>query len=71
MSLLELLSILEDKLKKKIKVNYADWRPGDQKIYVSDISKVQKLLGWWPKISKEKGIDMLIDWAMENKGIFS
>ncbi len=71
MSLLELLSMLEDKLKKKIKVNYADWRPGDQKVYVSDISKVQKLLGWKPKVSKEEGIDRLIEWVKENKEIFS
>lgn len=69
MPLLELLSMLEDKLKKKIKVNYADWRLGDQKIYVSDISKTQKLFGWKPKISKEEGINRLIKWVQENKEI--
>ena len=71
MSLLELLTMLEDKLNKKIKVNYADWRPGDQKSYVSDISKAQKLLNWKPKVSKEEGIDRLIEWVKENKEIFT
>lgn len=70
MSLLELLSVLEDKLKKKIKVKYANWRPGDQKIYVSDISKAQKLLNWRPKVSKEEGIDRLIKWVQDNKELF-
>ncbi len=71
MSLLELLTVLEDKLKKKIKIKYANWRPGDQKIYVSDISKARKALGWKPKISKKEGIDRLINWVEKNKEIFS
>ena len=69
-SLLELVSMLEGKLKKKVKINYTDWRPGDQKIYVSDISKAQKLLGWKPKVSKQEGIGRLIEWVQENKEIF-
>ena len=70
MSLLELVSMLEDKLKKKIKINYTNWRPGDQKIYVSDISKAKNLLGWKPKVSKEEGVNKLIEWVQENKEIF-
>ncbi|MBN1405766.1 MAG: SDR family NAD(P)-dependent oxidoreductase [Candidatus Omnitrophica bacterium] len=70
MSLLELISMLENKLNRKIEVKYAPWRPGDQKIYVSDISKAKEILGWQPKISKEKGIDMLIEWVIKNKELF-
>ena len=70
MALLELVSLLEDKLHKKIKVNYTDWRPGDQKVYISDISKAQRLLGWKPRIAKEEGIDKLIKWVGENKEMF-
>lgn len=70
MSLFELVSMLEDKLHKKIKINYTNWRLGDQKIYVSDISKAQKLLGWKPKVSKKEGINRLIEWVQNNKELF-
>jgi len=66
-SLLELISILENKLQKKIKVNHADWRLGDQRIYVSDITKARNLLRWKPKVSKEEGINKMIEWVTENK----
>ncbi len=70
MSILELVSMLEDKLKRKIKIKYAAWRPGDQRIYISNTEKVRKLLGWEPKVPKEEGIDMLINWAKKNKEMF-
>ncbi len=70
MSILELVSMLEDKLKRKIRTQYAAWRPGDQRIYISDIEKARKLLTWEPKVSKAEGIDMLIDWAKKNKEMF-
>lgn len=70
MSLLELLSFLEEKQGKKISPAFDGWRPGDQKIYVSDIRKVSSALGWEPKISKREGVDMLWKWVSENKGLF-
>lgn len=70
MSLLELVGFLEEKEGKKIPLSFDDWRPGDQKIYVSDIRKVKSTLGWEPKLSKREGVDVLWKWVRENKGLF-
>jgi len=62
---------LLDRLKgEKIKVSFADWRPGDQEVYISDIRKVSKELNWKPKISVEKGISKLYKWISKNKDMF-
>lgn len=66
----EFSSILEELLNKEIDVNWSDWRPGDQKIYISDIRKADNDLAWFPKISPEKGIQRLFDWVKENKDLF-
>jgi len=42
MSLLELLDMLEGLCGRKITISRSDWRPGDQKVYVSDIRKAKK-----------------------------
>lgn len=68
---LELQPLLEKLFNKKIDVSYADWRPGDQKIYISDIGKVKKELGWQPKIGVEEGITKLFKWVQENKKLFT
>ena len=70
MSLLELLDILGKLSGRKIEPAYDDWRPGDQKIYVSDISKVKRELGWAPEINREEGVRMLWEWVSANKGLF-
>ncbi|MBD3229420.1 MAG: NAD-dependent epimerase/dehydratase family protein [Candidatus Lokiarchaeota archaeon] len=66
-SLLELLELLEKHLNKKINVSYEDWRPGDQKVYYSNIDKAKEDFGWSPIITKEKGIVKLINWVKQNK----
>ena len=63
-------AILEKLHGKKINVSYDKWRPGDQKIYVSDISKASKTFGWKPETSAEKGIAKLYDWAKRNINLF-
>ena len=55
MSLLELLSFLE-KLSGRhpIVTTKADWRPGDQKVFVADIHKAKNELHWSPTVSRPK-----------------
>ena len=62
--------ILENLFGKEIEVKYSDWRPGDQKIYISDISSFTRLVGWRPKIKPEVGIDTLYNWAKDNRQLF-
>lgn len=65
-SLLELLDFLEGEVDRPIERRHAPWRPGDQRIYVSDIRKVGRELDWEPRVSKEEGLRRLIDWIREN-----
>jgi CDP-paratose 2-epimerase len=69
LSLLELLDYLEKLLDKKISYSFDDWRPGDQPVYVSDISKAKKVLGWEPKVDPKEGVRLLADWIVQNKKV--
>ena len=71
MSLLELLDHLEKLLGKKIKFKFDEWRPGDQPVYVSDISKAEEVLGWKPKTSPKQGVRKLIDWTVKNADLIN
>jgi CDP-paratose 2-epimerase len=67
LSLLELLEILRKRLKKPLQPAFADWRPGDQKVYVSSIKKAEADLNWRPSVSTHEGVDRLINWVNQNE----
>ena len=50
---------------------YADWRPGDQRVFVADIRKAGRLLGWSPKVATADGVARLLAWIRENRGLFT
>jgi CDP-paratose 2-epimerase len=70
LSLLELVDYLEIKLDKKLELDFENWRPGDQKIYVSDLTKIQKEIGWSPSINYKEGLDYLDSWIKKNEKNF-
>ena len=55
---------------RKIPVNFSDWRPGDQKVFISDIRYVEKELGWKPKFGVTDGIEKLFFWVQNHKSLF-
>lgn len=69
LSLNEFLAYLEEKLGKKLTVRYADWRPGDQKVYVSDVRRVKDNLGWEPTTSFDEGFAQMHAWIVENRAM--
>jgi len=69
-SLLELINYLESKTKRKIKYSFQSWRPGDQRVYVSNIGKAKRDFGWSPTIAVKTGIDRLFDWVTRNRNQF-
>jgi len=69
-SLLEFLDELEILTGKVPKVNFADWRPSDQKVYISDTSKLEKALNWKAKTTVSEGIKKLLDWVKTNESYF-
>lgn len=66
-SLLELMDHLGLRGLKSNKVRYQEWRPGDQKYYVSDLSLVETMTGWKPTVSVDEGVDRLVDWTRNNR----
>ena len=62
-SLLELFIFLEKELNINMKYTQIPVRESDQRIFVADLTKVRKLIGWEPEISKEEGIRKMIEWV--------
>ena len=63
--------LLEQILQRPLTVQYQDPRPGDQRIFVSDITKAQQHLGWRPVTNVRDGTQKLADWIRENLNLFS
>jgi CDP-paratose 2-epimerase len=61
-SLLQLLEMVEEMTGSAPQVSFADWRPGDQRYYVSDCTKFSLATGWSPKYSASRGIKALYQW---------
>ncbi len=66
LSLLELFGLLEDHLDIKMTYTKLPFRDSDQKFYVSDLSKVRRVMGWEPTVSKEFGVKRFINWLSES-----
>ncbi len=66
----EACPLLERLHGKPIPVAYSDWRPGDQKVCVYDISKAERELGWSPKVNVNAGVERLYRWVKENASLF-
>lgn len=70
-SLRQLLAYLEQRTGAPLKLSYHDWRPGDQRVFVSDIRKSAAELEWVPRVSWTSGVDQLSAWIAENLGLFA
>lgn len=65
----ECLGTLKQMYGRSPEVSYHDWRPCDQKVYVTDNSKI-KSLGWTPIVSVKEGLQNVRTWVAENSRIF-
>ena len=63
--------MIKKETNQKIDYEFLDWRPSDQKVYISDITKANKFLDWTPKINPKRGVKILIDWVNQNINIFN
>jgi CDP-paratose 2-epimerase len=61
LSLLELLERLEP-----ANVSWTDERPGDQKVFVADVSRARAELGWEPRTPLAEGLEQLLAWVDES-----
>jgi CDP-paratose 2-epimerase len=70
LSLLELLDFLGQQKHRPVEFDYASWRPGDQRVYISNIERAGRELGWHPKVSCRNGLHQLYDWIEKNVDLF-
>lgn len=66
-SLLSLLELIREADGDVPNVYFEDWRPGDQRYYVSDTRKFQEATGWAPAVDAPRGIARLSRWLRENR----
>lgn len=71
LSLLELVSLLEEKFGRKLKYDFDDWRPGDQLVFISDIREAKADFNWEPLVNVDNGVTKLVDWLSQNKDLVS
>ncbi|HLF28850.1 MAG TPA: NAD-dependent epimerase/dehydratase family protein [Anaerolineae bacterium] len=62
--------LLEELLGRAVQVGWGDWRPGDQRIYVSDIRTAKELLSWSPRVAPAEGVLKLHEWVIANRALF-
>ncbi len=62
LSLIELFAMLENLTSSKMNYDKLPVRASDQKVFVADYSKLQKLTGWKPVISSKVGIEKMLSW---------
>ena len=62
--------LLGNLIGRKLPVIRSDWRPGDQRVFIADIRKAERELGWRPKVGIEDGVARLIKWVQENRELF-
>lgn len=65
LSLLELFGILEKELNVKLNFDNLPSRESDQKFFVADIAKAEKLIGWRPVVDKFSGIRRMLGWIKD------
>ncbi len=70
LSLLELISRLENLMDRKLDYSFSNWRPGDQPVFICDIRRVQADLGWQPRVDVDEGIHRLFDWVSSHRHLF-
>jgi CDP-paratose 2-epimerase len=66
----EFQPMLEKLTGQSIPTSQSDWRPGDQLVYVSDIRKAERELGWKPRVGVQEGVGRLVNWVQENSHLF-
>ena len=63
----DVISIIKDELGRKAKIRHAPRHPADVDASWADIGRARRLLGWQPQVSLEAGINVTVQWYMQNR----
>ena len=68
LSLVEATQFIENRLGRSISVSHLEnARKADTVIYITDNRKVERVLGWKPRVSLSEGLDSILAWIRENE----
>jgi CDP-paratose 2-epimerase len=62
--------LVEELLGRPVPVRYGPWRPGDQKVYITDVRRAAAEFGWRPTIGAREGVARLLRWVQANRQLF-
>ncbi len=65
MSLLEVVRVIEHLQNHKVDLVFDDWRPADQRYYVSNTTRFRQNTGWRPGTGIEAGVRRLYEWLTQ------
>lgn len=65
LSLLELVGLLNERYELQARTQFAPWRSGDQRYFVTDTSRFSGATGWQPRTSPYEGVGRLYDWLQK------
>jgi CDP-paratose 2-epimerase len=68
-SLLELMAVLERMGIARPNVRFDEWRPGDQRYFVSDTTRFRQATGWKPRVGMQEGLRRLHNWLVDSSAI--
>ncbi|HYE33874.1 NAD-dependent epimerase/dehydratase family protein [Methylocaldum sp.] len=63
-SLIELVDLIEELHGRRPELEFAPWRTGDQKYYVSDTRKLNRAAGWQPEVTVRDGVAATYEWLL-------
>jgi CDP-paratose 2-epimerase len=69
-SLLELIEQIEKLIGRPLEFVKDEARPGDQLVYVTDYSKLQRDTGWKPQLNVRQTLMKIRDWWKQNSDVF-
>jgi len=68
LSLVEATALLRERFGREVPITLeAQPRRADQCIYITDNRKIQRVLGWSPRVGIREGYDRIIEWIRENE----
>lgn len=70
LSLRELIELLQEVSGKPMPYSFGPARIGDQRIFIADTAKANRLLGWQPTTSPSVGVKKLYQWVDKNLDLF-
>jgi CDP-paratose 2-epimerase len=70
-SLLELIEQIEQLVSKRVSRRFLPSRPGDQPVYISDVSKLQHHVGWAPQMTVQETIKNIYEWWKHNRNLLA